>query len=192
MNIRKAGPWDSRVYVMGFTQGNGHSMSVHFYWHWGSCKCYFIENTWESATGDSLATAAHKLSYVRFDWRFTGNSWPGQKNLSSLTEHNVFILHIPVEAILAQDILLAPGGKTDLCNSTLRLANTLLPHWAISEDAMTCKVVVSRKNDIPVWRMVSVSLSHKGYFREVGQTQPYHDAMTSKELLVIPSIVSTR
>ena len=109
-----------------------------------------------------------------------------------LTVHNVFILHIPVEAILAQDTLLAHEGKKDLCNSTLRLANTLLPNWAISEDAMTCKVVVSGKNGIPVWRMVSVSLAHKGYFREVRQTQPYHNAMTSQELLVIPSIVSTR
>ena len=47
---------------------------------------------------------------------------------------------------------------------------------------------------IPAWseKMVSIRLTNRGYLAEAGYIQPYHNVITSKELLVIPGIVSTR
>ena len=58
---------------------------------------------------------------------------------------------------------------------------------------MTCRVVVSEKTMISAWseKMVSVRLTNQGYLAEAGYIQPYPDIITSKELLVIPGIIST-
>ena len=198
MKIRQAGSWDNGVYVMGLVQGNGHSTPVHFLVDTGAAVSVMSLTTYDrlpqeirpplkptdvqiaGVTGDSLDIAGlAKMTLV-----FNG----------ILIVHDVLIVDIPVEAILGQDILLEHQGKVDLANLTLKLANTMLPCWIASESAMTCRVVVSEKTMIPAWseKMVPIRLTNQGYLAEAGYIQPYPDVITSKELLVIPGIVSTR
>ena len=196
--VRKASSCDNGVYVMGLVQGDGRGEPVHFLVDTGASTSVLSLTTYDRMPQEHrppLKPTTMRLAGV------TGNAL----QIAGAIEANlvfdgivvladILVVDIPVEAILGQDILMEHQGKLDLSNLTLRLKNATLKCWVANESVMTCRVVVKEKTSIPAWteKLVPMTVMNQGYLAKHGYIQPYHDIATTRELLIIPGVVSTR
>ena len=196
--VRKASSCDNGVYVMGLVQGDGRGEPVHFLVDTGASTSVLSLTTYDRMPQEHrppLKPTTMRLAGV------TGNAL----QIAGAIEVNlvfdgivvladILVVDIPVEAILGQDILMEHQGKLDLSNLTLRLKNATLKCWVANESVMTCRVVVKEKTSIPAWteKLVPMTVTNQGYLAKHGYIQPYHDIATTRELLIIPGVVSTR